>query len=125
MCALGAGYGDTVEQAEAMRVLELPPDPVAGLLAALEHSEVAQIVVSQPQDLIPATLPARYGITAAMYTALRRGREIIAIQTGRPTSFLRDGSGPIHVPKNRPNLPSGSTTAARASRSSSMRSVTC
>lgn len=76
-----SGYGDTPEQWESLQVVRVPRAVVAGLLAALESEDVVQVVMSEPQGLLPAALPLRYGITVAMYLALRRGSEIIGIQT--------------------------------------------
>jgi len=80
--ALVAGYGDTPEQRETLRVVDLPRRTVAPLLARLEREEVVQIVMTEPQNFLPATLPMQYsGITVSLYMALRRGGEIIGVQS--------------------------------------------
>jgi PAS domain S-box-containing protein len=75
-----AGYGDTPEQWESMRVLKIPRTMVARLLDRLDDG-IAQVTMSRPQDLIPAALPMAYGVTHALYVALRRGAEPIGVLT--------------------------------------------
>ena len=86
-----AGYGDSPEQWESMRALKVPHSVIGGLLERLEKEEIAEVVMAQQQSLLPATLPAKYGITVAIYIALRRGGEIVGVQTagyrGRQTPF--------------------------------------
>jgi PAS domain S-box-containing protein len=86
-----SGYGDAPEQWESMRVLRIPVPLVSGLLTRLEHDDLAQILMGEPQDLLPAELPRRYGVTVALYIGLRRGDEIFAIHTagyyGRQEAF--------------------------------------
>jgi signal transduction histidine kinase len=76
-----AGCGDSAEQWEALRPLRVPQSMLAGLLARLERDDVVQVRMSDPQDLIPAALPERYGITLALYMAIRRGHQIAGILT--------------------------------------------
>jgi len=76
-----SGYGDTGEQTEALSVLEVPQTIVANLVATLDREGVAQAVMSQPQDLIPAGLSTRYGISTAMYVPLRRDGKVVGIHT--------------------------------------------
>ena len=77
-----AGYGDTPEQWAALRPVEVPHAMLTGLLARLrQEAAVVQVNMAEPQDLIPAALPAGFGITRSLYLALRRGDQIVAILT--------------------------------------------
>jgi PAS domain S-box-containing protein len=73
--------GATAELWESLRVIRFPHAVVANLVARLEREEVVQVVTSDPQDLLPSELPGRFGVTVSMYVALRRGGELIGIQT--------------------------------------------
>jgi len=77
-----SGYGDPVEHWESIRVLRIPRSLVSGLIARLEQTDVAQVVMSEPQALVPAVLATKYGITVGLYVALRRGSELFGILTG-------------------------------------------
>jgi signal transduction histidine kinase/CheY-like chemotaxis protein len=73
-----AGAGHTPEQWEALRVLPLPADAVAGVIAALTQSEVVQVETdTAPGEWAPLT--GRYGFTIVLYIPLRRGDEVIGI----------------------------------------------
>jgi signal transduction histidine kinase len=74
-----SAYGDTPEQWEAIRVMKIPHAVVARLLARLERDELVEIDMAAAPDLIPAAGPQRFGITLAVYMALRRGTQIIGI----------------------------------------------
>ncbi|MBI1815501.1 MAG: PAS domain S-box protein [Deltaproteobacteria bacterium] len=74
-----AGYGDTPEQWESLRVLRVPRSLVAGLLAHFEQQDVAHVLVNEAQGLVPAGLLAQYGVTCALYAAIRRGKDVIGI----------------------------------------------
>ena len=76
-----SSYGDPVEHWESIRVLRIPRSLVSGLIARLEQADVAQVVVSEPQTLVPAPLPMKYGITVGLYVALRRGGHLFGILT--------------------------------------------
>ena len=88
---MAAGYGDSAEQWESMRVLKIPRTAVSGLLARLERDEVVPLILTESQDLLPASLSRQYGITVSLYAALRRGGELIGIHAagyrGRSTPF--------------------------------------
>ena len=67
---------------DVARELGVGRSAVRTALARLEHEEVVQIVMTEPQNLLPATLPMQYsGITVSLYMALRRGGEIIGVQS--------------------------------------------
>ncbi len=76
-----SGYGDSAEQWESMRLLRVPRSMIAGLLAHFEEHDTAQIIMSEPQELVVAALPQRYGVNAALYMALRRDGRLFGIQT--------------------------------------------
>jgi len=77
--AIASGYGDSAEQWESLRVLKIPYPAVSGLITRLERDEVVPLLFTEPQDLLPASLPRQYGITVGMYAALRRGDEMIGV----------------------------------------------
>lgn len=76
-----AGYGDTPEQWEALRVLKIPRPTVTSLLTHLQRDDVVQVGTATQQDLRPEALPMQYDNTACLYLALRRGDEIWGIHT--------------------------------------------
>ena len=85
-----AGWGETAEQWEALRVLQIPREAFGEILAHLEGEEVVEVPPAG-QDLLPPALAKQLGMTASLYLVLRRGEAIIGIQTaghrGRPESF--------------------------------------
>jgi signal transduction histidine kinase/CheY-like chemotaxis protein len=86
-----AQHGNTPEQWESMRVLKIPLDAVAPLLARLERHDVVQERIAEGRDFRAGALPGQYGMTAGLYMALRRGGKIVGIQTagyrGRQGAF--------------------------------------
>ncbi len=74
-----SSFGDPPETWESLRVLEIPRAVMANLLARLEREEVAQVVMQEAQASI--AVPQVQGITVGLYMALRRGREIVGVQT--------------------------------------------
>jgi PAS domain S-box-containing protein len=86
--AIVAGYGDTPEHWESLRVLKVPHTVLTNLIALLERDELVQFTASQ--GLLPDGLMRRYGFSHGMYVALRRSDELIGVHTaGRrtPTRF--------------------------------------
>ncbi len=75
-----AGSGEHGEQWESIQALKIPRALVADLAERLECDGIAEIRSTDPQNLVPAALPLRYGVSVAMYIALRRGGEMIGIQ---------------------------------------------
>lgn len=74
-----AGYGDSPEQWEALRVLRLPRDALEDLLGVLAEHEVAQVdATSAPTPW--GALPLYYGITRVLYVPLRSHGETIGVQ---------------------------------------------
>lgn len=85
-----AGYGDSPEQWESMRALKVPGSVVARLVAQLNRDDVVAILMDEgPSELLPVALPKRWGITAALYVALRRAGEMVAVQT---VGYRRSGA---------------------------------
>jgi signal transduction histidine kinase/DNA-binding response OmpR family regulator len=72
-----SGYGHTPEEWESIRVLTLPRSLLARLLARLEGEQVVDAAVRADRSL--ASVPMAYGITVALFMALRRGGEIVGI----------------------------------------------
>ncbi|MBI4515716.1 MAG: GAF domain-containing protein [Deltaproteobacteria bacterium] len=76
-----AGHGDQPEQWEALRVLRVPRPLLAGLLDRLQREGMVNVGATQPSGEAAVTLPLRYGITALLYVALRRGDELLGLHT--------------------------------------------
>jgi PAS domain S-box-containing protein len=91
-----AHWGDTPEQWEALRVLHLPSQTLANLLARLEREGVVELgTANQPQ--LPESLLRTFGITASVHMALRRGGEIIGMQS----AGYRSRTDPLTTPQRR------------------------
>jgi len=75
-----AGYGATPEEQEAARVMKVPRALMAGLLSRLDIDEVTQ-VGTIPPDLLSKPEQERFGVALTLCMALRRGNELIGIQT--------------------------------------------
>jgi len=89
-----AGYGDSPEHWESMRLLKIPRLALANVLARLERDEIVQDIYSADSCDDPIVrLRKAYGITAALTVALRRGDAIIgyldAGYRGRTRPFSR------------------------------------
>jgi PAS domain S-box-containing protein len=74
-----SGYGHTSEETEAMRVIRIPRTVLTPMLERLEKEEVAQVLLSDPRDVLAVPFPARFGATVALFMPLRRGDEILAL----------------------------------------------
>lgn len=87
-----AGYGATPEEDELVRVLRVPPGMMGILFERLNRDDVAE-VSTVPPDLISISDQRRFGVMNALCMALRRGNEIIGIQTavyrGQSMPFTR------------------------------------
>jgi signal transduction histidine kinase len=76
---IAAGYGDTPEMAAMAEGLRVPEWSAETVLARLRSDDVTRL---DPQlDEVAARLNASVGITGLLYMALRRGDEIIGMQT--------------------------------------------
>jgi signal transduction histidine kinase len=89
-----AGYGDSVEHWESMKLLRIPRPALANVLARFERDEIVQdIYAPDSHDAPIPRLRKAYGITAALTVALRRGDAIIgyldAGYRGRTQPFSR------------------------------------
>lgn len=76
-----AGYGNTPEQWEALKVLALPSTIAPEGLIRLKQKEVMQIIMAESADRPIARIAKRYGVTNLLIMALRRGEEIFGVQT--------------------------------------------
>lgn len=76
-----AGHGDSGERWEELRVLRVPRALVEGLAAQLETRDVAYVVWDEPHSAIPQEFAVGSGVASTAYAALRRGDELIGIQT--------------------------------------------
>ena len=76
-----AGYGDSAEQSELLRLTGFPAEVVDPFMAAVDREELVH--VSLPDNLrgLPAGLLTSYGVTSAIGVALRRGGKLIGVQT--------------------------------------------
>lgn len=78
-----AGWGDTPEQTEALRLLKFPPSHIQSLVARLQQDDLVQVDIANLSELtsIPTEFFARRGVTRVMYMALRQGNEMVGAQT--------------------------------------------
>jgi len=76
-----AGHGDSPERWEELRVLRLPRALAGGLAAQLETHDVAHVIWDDPRSIVPQDFAARSGVASTAYAALRRGDELIGLQT--------------------------------------------
>jgi len=74
-----AGFGDPPEVWESIRVIKLPNALASDLVARLRDEDVVQAVFSEPGTFLPKAM--RSGFAGGMYAALRRGEQLIGIQT--------------------------------------------
>ncbi|MBI4514573.1 MAG: PAS domain S-box protein [Deltaproteobacteria bacterium] len=72
-----SSYGYSPEGAEMLRALTVPVEVVAELLARLEADDVRQASTAAEADSVIGGLQREYGITTALYAALRRGVDLI------------------------------------------------
>lgn len=86
-----AGHGDSREGWEELRVLSLPRAIAGGLEAKLDMREVAYVVWDDPQTSLPQEFAIRSGVSSTAYAALRRGDELIGLQTAE---YRAPGDGP-------------------------------
>ena len=87
-----AGYGDSPEHWESMRMLKIPRLALASVLAHFERDEIVhETFLAASHETAMVRIPEAWGITAAMAVALRRGDAIIgyldAAYRGRPVAF--------------------------------------
>jgi len=76
-----AGYGDTSEQWETIRMLKVPTQGMADFAARLEKEGVIEFRMKDtPQSMYEAVL-AQFGVTSSLFMALRHGQEFIGVQS--------------------------------------------
>ncbi len=75
-----AGHGAAPDEQEAARVMKVPRAMMSVLLARLEHDDVAQ-VGTIPPELLSKPEQERFGVLLTLCMALRRGTELIGLQT--------------------------------------------
>jgi PAS domain S-box-containing protein len=80
---MAAGWGDSPEQAEALRLLRFPSAQVQGLAARLQQDDVVHLDIAQISALtsVPAEFFAQRGVTRVIYMALRQGAQLVGTQT--------------------------------------------
>lgn len=96
-----AGYGDSPEHWESMRVLRIPRVALASVLERFEREEIVhQTFPVAARESSMEQIPEAYGITAAMAVALRRGDAIIGYldvaYRGRQVSFSHEQERLVH-----------------------------
>jgi PAS domain S-box-containing protein len=75
-----AGYGDTPEQWEALRVLKVPAEMVTELETQLTREGMGEVEVTTGQLSAIEALLQQFGITTELYVALRHGQHFIGAQ---------------------------------------------
>jgi len=78
--AIIAMHGEADEHAEAMRVTRLPRSALAPMLKVFERKDIFQVVIPE-LDRPAEALGHHMGYTVILHIALRRGRELIGIQS--------------------------------------------
>jgi len=78
---VAAGYGDTEDDWRAIRSLRVPEAMAAPLVRRMSESGSFQMVIDEARGIPTAELSHRFGITLSMYVPLRRGADIVGIQT--------------------------------------------
>lgn len=77
---MAATYGHTAEYREMLRALKIPRDAGAGLVDHLEKEEVVELGAVTTSPFAAEFLFQKFGGTAVLDLALRRGRELIGFQ---------------------------------------------
>ena len=78
-----AGWGETPEQWQTLRLLKMPADAIAGLRVRLDQEEVVQLNAKDIPRVLPTPVEfyQHYGVSRVVYIALRRGTQLIGVQT--------------------------------------------
>jgi signal transduction histidine kinase len=89
MLRIAAGYGDAPDEALVSTAMRFPAAMAESVMARLRDDDVTQL--DRSLDGPVATLNDHYGVSAAMYLALRRGPALIGLQSasyrGGPQRF--------------------------------------
>jgi signal transduction histidine kinase/CheY-like chemotaxis protein len=72
-----AGYGFSAEQWESLRLLRMPRPA----MEQLQEEDSMQMVLLDHRSRILSGIALQFGITVVLYVALRRGGELIGVQT--------------------------------------------
>jgi PAS domain S-box-containing protein len=95
---VAAGWGNTAEQWEALRAMRVPGELLRPWLEEVDQTGVAQFVTSKTEVREFADLASEYGVTQAVYFPLRRGEEMVGLQSieycGREDPFSADD---VHI----------------------------
>jgi signal transduction histidine kinase/FixJ family two-component response regulator len=81
VCVPISGYGHSPEQWEAIRLLKLDDAVFAGVLADLEHDDIVQVIPAESPQRSVTSLADELGMGVVLYMALRRGDDIVGLQT--------------------------------------------
>jgi PAS domain S-box-containing protein len=76
-----SGYGLPEDEWQALRLVRVPSGPSTPLIARLEAEEIVQVAAASTRHPVTASLLAHYGVSPVLCVALRRGGEIIGIQS--------------------------------------------
>jgi signal transduction histidine kinase len=77
----GAAYGETLEENEVYEQSRISRDTVAGLIERLGREGAVRLTMADAREFRAAPPQLKHGITMAIYFPLRRGAEIIGIQS--------------------------------------------
>ncbi len=73
-----AGYGQTAEEREAIRILKVPASRVAPMLRRFATEDLIQLAPGDAQLALPLVL-SEHAVTAGLFVALRRGGDVFGI----------------------------------------------
>jgi signal transduction histidine kinase len=76
-----SSHGDTLETWEAIRALRIPRAVGVRLLARLAETEALRYDAASADELFAPYVAGTFGITAGLVIALRRGDEVIGVQS--------------------------------------------
>ncbi len=76
-----AGYGETIEQAEARRAFKMPRTLLAPLLTRLVKEEVIEFETEASRDSVTKSFMQKLHLTTTLWVPLWRGTEIIGMQS--------------------------------------------
>lgn len=85
------GHGDTPAQEHLTQALRIPRVAIADLLAYLEWSDFLEIDSRAGGNTFIAQLAQSYGATRGLWLALRRGKELVGVQT----AYYRGATAPF------------------------------
>jgi PAS domain S-box-containing protein len=86
-----AGYGDTPAQEQITQALKIPRTLISDLLTFLECNDVLEVDERACGNAFMAHLAQSYGATQGLWMALRRGKELVGVQT----AYSRGATSPF------------------------------